>query len=297
MVLGKLFGSTATVEVDVDRREAGAGETVTATVRLAGIDDSVRGGHVELRYRNSYTETDVDSDGDRHVKGCYSDVSVDRRQLFDGQPADGEHRFTFTLPEGPASSGDLRKWKAAEGACREEAIIWSIDAGLDVPKKRDPTASAILKVHSAPAPTTEELTTWATAAGSDDCRIEVMVDDRAIHAGATVSGRVRIAPEDSVKATSICARLVAIRRDQEGQRPSAILVEQELSSAVEIASGGVEHAFTLAVPEGAPPTFVAQENSQDAWVQVVVARRLRGDFIGGARVHLSSRAPRSRDPR
>jgi hypothetical protein len=265
-----LLGNRTEVTVEPERAEVVAGEPLRVRVSVGEPDGRVQGGRVELLYRNTYREEDVDrdSDGDarRVVRTRTADVVVAAEPLFaGGVPAEGAVDVELAVP--PDAPG------SASGS-----VAWAVRAVVDRRRSRDANDERPLTVLVGPG----ALEPWAERAVSAPPQVPMRIDagPRVLRPGDTVEGTLTVRPTAPVSARSLRVQLTRRRRDSPDLTDEETPAVQPLLGEVELVPGEERtFPFALAVPPDAAPSFAAAHNTQHWYVEGVVDRPMRGDHV------------------
>jgi sporulation-control protein spo0M len=295
-----LFGSDMTVQLAVDRTEFHPGDSVTVRVVVGGeMDDRVQGGRVEIAYKNRYLkeERDHNSDGTSTTKTVTreDDNVVARQQLPAGaaEPVEfGEHVVTLTFPPGSPPS-------AHEPEGFGDLVKWEVRAVLDRKMAFDPDATQPVTVFSRP----ETFASWAQSAPvakSDECPMGLELSTRVLRPGEGISGELTITPRESAKGRAVRVQLERRRTDTPDDiTRTETLDGVELAGKTDFQAGEtVRFPFELALPVGVPPCFQTHKSHLHWYVEGIVDRRMRGDFVVEAElaVHTGTPGPAAAQP-
>jgi sporulation-control protein spo0M len=288
-----LFGSDMTVQLAVDRTEFHPGDPVTARVVVGGgEDDRVQGGRVEIAYKNRYLkeERDHNSDGTSTTKTVTreDDVVVAMQPLPGGPTAPvaaGEHVVTLTFPQDAPPS-------AHEPEGFGDLVKWEVRAVLDRKMAFDPDATTQVTVFSRP----ETFASWAQSVPvpkSPECPMGLELSTRMLRPGEGISGELTITPRESVKGRSVRVQLERRRTDTPDDiERTETLDGVELATKTELQAGETARfPFELALPVGVPPCFQTQKSHLHWYVEGVVNRRLRSDFVVEAELAVYTGTP------
>lgn len=262
-----LFGKKLQLRMEIDQQVV-AGRPLEVRWSADGQDDKVRGGRLELSYRNRFLHQTDDSEGHSSQSKRTVTVPVQTLELFTGQPPAGEQRATLELPPTPATA--------------PKGVEWHVQLVMDRPG-RDVSVERVIDVL-APADGLEQWSSAPATSSGAECSIDMRVEPRTYRPGEVVRGTVDIRPTASVSARGIRVDLVRRRNEQDG------IVKTE-STSVELASKmelsptqPLQYNFEIAVPADASPSFKAERNSQYWLVQCVVDRRMKTDFVGAVEI-------------
>jgi uncharacterized protein DUF2510/arrestin (S-antigen)-like protein len=288
-----LFGSDMTVELGIDRTEFHPGDSVTARVVVGGgTDDRVRGGRVELAYENRYQkeERQYNSDGpDTTRTVTRTDTVVAASQPLPGGPdapvVPGEHTVTLTFPpESPPSAHEPEGFG--------DLVKWEVRAILDRQMAFDPDASQPVTIFSRP----EQFASWtqsAPVAKAAECPMGLDVSTRLLRPGEGISGELTITPRESFKGRAVRVQLERRRTDTpDNLHRTETLDGVELAEKTDFEAGQtVRFPFELALPVGVPPCFVTGKSNLHWFVEGIVDRRLKSDFVVEAEIAVYTGSP------
>ena len=288
-----LFGSDTTVELGVDRTELHPGDSVTARVVVGGgADDRVQGGRIELVYENRYLkeERQYNSDGpDTTRTVTRSDTVVVASQPLPGGPegpvAHGEHTVTLTFPpESPPSAHEPEGFG--------DLVKWEVRAILDRKMAFDPDASQQVTVFSRP----EQFASWAQSAPvakASECPMGLELSTRVLRPGEGISGELTITPRESFKGRAVRVQLERRRTDTpDNLHRTETLDGAELAGKADFEAGQtVRFPFELPLPIGVPPCFVTGKSNLHWFVEGIVDRRLKSDFVVEAEIAVYTGTP------
>jgi sporulation-control protein spo0M len=289
-----LLGSDMTVQMSIDRTEFHPGDSVTARVVVGGEkDDRVQGGRVEIAYKNRYLKEERDynsSSGTSSTKTVTrEDDNVVARQPLpagaDGPVQFGEHVVTLTFPPGSPPS-------AHEPEGFGDLVKWEVRAVLDRKMAFDPDATQVVAVFSRP----EMFAAWAQpapVAKSAECPMGIELSTRILKPGEGISGELTITPREAVGGRSVRVQLERRRTDTPDDiKRTETLDGVELAGKTELAAGEtVRFPFELALPAGVPPCFQTQKSNMHWYVEGVVNRRMRSDFVVEAELAVYTGTP------
>ena len=282
-----------TVQMSVDRTEFHPGDSVTARVVVGGEkDDRVEGGRVEIAYKNRYLkeERDYDSDGTSSTKTVTreDDVVVARQPLpgaADGPVQFGEHTVTLTFPpDAPPTAHE------AEGF--GDLVKWEVRAVLDRKMAFDPDATQVVTVFSRP----ETYASWtqsAPVAKASECPMGLELSTRVLRPGEGVSGELTVTPREDVKGRSVRVQLERRRTDTPDDITRVETLDGvELAGKTELRAGETARfPFELALPVGVPPCFQTGKSHLHWYLEGVVNRRMRSDFVVEAELAVYTGTP------
>jgi sporulation-control protein spo0M len=253
-----LFGNKPEVSVSVDPREVVAGESVRVRAEVGEPDRKTQGARVELLYRNTYREDDVDSDGDRTTRTRTTDVLVATEHL--------------DLADAPLGGADVELAVPADApGTAYESVAWVVRAVVDRKRARDARAEQDLIVR-VPA---DQLAPWASGApnqtAAPKCLLTIEPSTRVVRPGESITGTLTVAPRERISARAIRVQLRRLRLDPDRNTSQDDGVRVELCGAVDLAPGE-ERSFPFAidVPSAVPPSFRARYNEQHWYLDGVV---------------------------
>jgi hypothetical protein len=294
-----LFSSDMTVQIGVDRSDFHPGDTVTATVVVGGeADDRVQGGRVELMYHNRHLDEEQtrDSNGNTSTKTVTRsrDVVVATQPLPPGPSGEpvafGEHTLSFTFP-----------WEAPPTAHEPEGfgdiVKWELRAILDRKLAVDPDAAQVVTVYSRP----EYYASWTQSppvAKSADCPMDLELSTRSVRPGEGISGELTITPRESFKGRAVRVQLERRRVDApDNVHRTETMEGPELAGKTEFEAGQtLRFPFEVALPVGVPPSFYAQMNTMHWFIEGVVDRRLKSDYVVEAEIVVYTGTPGGPQP-
>ncbi len=281
-----------TVQLAIDRTELQPGDSVTARAVVGGgSDDRVQGGRVELAYVNRYLdeERQYSSQGSTTRTVTRSDTVAAAMQPLPGGPegpvAHGEHTVTLTVPpevpptaHEPEGFGDL--------------VRWEVRAILDRRMAFDPDASQAVTVFSRP----EQFAAWAQSAPvpkAAECPMELEMSTRMIKPGEGISGVLTITPRESFKGRRVRVQLERRRTDTpDNLHRTETLEGVELAGGTSFEAGQtVRFPFEIGLPAGVPPCFVTGKSNMHWFLEGVVDRRMKSDFVVEAEIVVYTGTP------
>ncbi|MEA2368691.1 MAG: Arrestin (or S-antigen), N-terminal domain [Thermoleophilaceae bacterium] len=281
-----VFKSDITVQLGIDRSEFHPGDSVTARVVVGdGADDRVQGGRVELAYENRYLDEERyrDSDGDSQTRTVTrSETVVAASQPLPGGAAGpvaaGEHTVTLTFPpQSPPSAHEPEGFG--------DLVRWEVRAILDRKMAFDPDAKQQVTVFSRP----EQYASWAQSAPvskSADCPMGLELSTRSLRPGEGISGQLTITPRESAKARAIRVQLERRRTDTpDNVHRTETLEGPQLAGKTDLEAGQtLTLPFEMALPVGVPPNFMTGKSNLHWFVEGIVDRRLKSDFVVEAEI-------------
>ncbi|HEX8067944.1 MAG TPA: sporulation protein [Thermoleophilaceae bacterium] len=281
-----MFGSDTTVQIALSGYDFHPGDSVTARVVVGGgPDDRIQGGRVELAYENRYLaeEREYDHDGpDRTRTVTRSETVVAAWQPLpagpEGAVAHGEHVVTLTFPHDAPPT-------AHEPAGFGDVVQWRVRAILDRRMAFDPDAEQIVRVYSRP----EQYAAWGqmpVVPKAAECPMGLELSTRSLQPGASLSGELTITPRDSFKGRAVRVQLERRRTDTPDDIDRTETLDgMQLAGATQLDAGQtLRFPFELTVPPGVPPTFNAARNHLHWYVEGIVDRKLRSDFVVEAEI-------------
>jgi hypothetical protein len=262
-----LFGSKVEVGVSLAGDRVAPGEAVGVRVDVPKVDGKVRGGRVDLLYRNTYRDVEVEADDDREEQTAVTrtdEVVVASLPLWDGPPQEGERALDLVVPEdAPASVPGMVEWQVRAVVDRKMAADGVVDAPLHV--RASETA----------------LSSWAQRtprleAGSP---LALTAEPRLLRPGRRVTGAVAVrAGSEEVSGRALRVELVRRRREQAGIEDVQVAATALLEEDVAVPAGASrEVPFALDVPADASPSARADRNEQHWTLRAVLDRKLRSD--------------------
>ena len=281
-----VLGSDMTVQMTVDRTDFHPGDSVTARVLVGGQPDQrVQGGRVEIACVNRYLkkERDRDSDGTSSTRTVTreEDAVVAWQPLAgapDGPVAFGEHTVTLTFPpDAPPTAHEPEGFG--------DMVRWEVRAILDRRMAFDPDATQVVTVYSRP----EQYAWWGQTppvAKSSEVPMGIELSARQLRPGEQISGVLTITPSESVKGRSVRVQLERRRNDTPDDiERTETLPGVELAGDTKLEAGQtVTFPFDVWLPAGLPPTFAAHKSNMHWFVEGIVDRKMRGDFVVEAEV-------------
>ena len=288
-----IFGSDMTVQLGLDRTELHPGDSVTARVVVGGEkDERVQGGRIELMYENRYLkeERQYNSDGPDTTRTVTrsDDVVVASQPLpggADGPVAMGEHVVTLTLPpQSPPSAHEPKGFG--------DIVKWQVRAILDRKMAFDPDASQQVTVFSRP----DQYAAWAQSAPvakSSECPMGLDLSTRVLRPGEGLNGELTITPHEDVKGRGVRVQLERRRTDTPDNIHRTVTLDGvELAGKMDLKAGETTRLpFEVALPAGVPPCFETGKNHLHWYIEGVVNRRLRSDFVVEAELAVYTGTP------
>jgi sporulation-control protein spo0M len=282
-----ILGSDMTVNAAVDRTSVQPGESVTVKVVVGGQPDAkVQAGRVELACINRYQEKEYqrDSDGDRTERTVTrEDTTVPVWQPIPGGPdgpvAFGEHTVTLQFPPDATPT-------AHEPEAFGSMVRWEVRAILDRHMSLDPDASIEVQVHSLPG----QYAHWAASPPVVKSPKVPMgleqLSTRALRPGDQLTGVLHVNPTESAKGRTVRVQLERRRTDTpDNMEDVNTAMEVELARDVKIEAGqALQYPFQIPLPEGVPPTFQANKSHMHWYLEGIIDRKLRSDFVVEAEV-------------
>ena len=289
-----LFGSDMTVQMSVDRTEFHPGDSVTARVVVGGEkDDRVQGGRVEIAYKNRYLKEERDYNSSTNTSTTKTvtredDNVVARQPLPAGAdfPVQfGEHAVTLTFPPGSPPS-------AHEPEGFGDLVKWEVRAILDRRMAFDPDVQQQVTVFSRP----EQYASWAQSAPvskAAECPMGLELSTRSLRPGEGISGQLTITPRESAKGRSIRVQLERRRIDTpDNVHRTETLEGPQLAGKTDLEAGQtLTFPFEMALPVGVPPSFMTGKSHLHWFVEGIVDRRLKSDFVVEAEIVVYTGTP------
>jgi sporulation-control protein spo0M len=298
MVFG---GSSMVVQAAVDRTAFHAGETVTAKVFISGTPDpKVQGARVELAVKNRYREQERDynhSDHghDRTRTVTREDTTVVMWQPLPGAPdgpvALGEHTVTLQIPHDAPPS-------AFEPGGFGDLVTWEVRAILDRRMSMDPDAT--IKIHVASF--ANQYAHWAQSppvAKSHEVPMGLdQLSTRVLRPGEQVTGVLTINPRESAKGRTVRVQLERRRTDTpDNMKFNDTAAQVELARDVKLEPGQpLQFPFQIPLPENVPPTYSASRSHLHWFLEGIVDRKMRSDFVVEAEVAVYTGSPDAAGP-
>lgn len=252
-----LFGGKTALEVELAAATVVAGDVVRVRASFGAPDRKTQGGRVELVYRNTYKHDTSDGEHGSSTSTTTSDVVV----------ATGHVALTDTGLATPVEVA-LTIPSDAPGTSAK-AVAWEVRAIADRRHGRDARAMAPLTVLT-PA---GQQAAWAQAplevSVSWPMRIEPST--RMVRAGERITGHFSFTPGETIKADAVRVQLRRLRRDPDGNSDSDDGTRVQLLAKSEFQAGVPQSLpFEIAVPQDAPPSFVARHNRQHWYLEGVI---------------------------
>jgi sporulation-control protein spo0M len=291
MVFG---GSSMVVQAAVERTAYHPGEPVNIKVHVSGTpDERVQGARVELAVKNRYREKERDYDSDGHdrtrtVTREQTDVVVWQPLpgAPDGPVAFGEHTFTLQLPPDapptviePSGFGDV--------------VTWEVRAILDRRMAMDPDAT--IKFHVASFP--NQYAHWAGSppiAKSHEVPMGLdQLSTRIMRPGEQVTGVLTVNPQESAKGRTVRVQFERRRTDTpDNMKFTETATQIELARDVKLEAGQpLQFPFQIPLPEGMPPTYAASRSHMHWFLEGIIDRKMRSDFVVEAEMVVYTGAP------
>lgn len=146
---------------------------------------------------------------------------------------------------------------------------------MDPPRARE----IPLTVASAP----DYLEAWAQSSVKhpNEARMDIEVDRRVVHPGASISGSVAVTANEDLEGRALRVRLRGRRSDQDGEGVTYEGPVQDLAEPAELRAGAT-HSFPCAldVPIDARASFQTDNNRLNWYVEAFVDRKMRSDPTG-----------------
>jgi sporulation-control protein spo0M len=281
------MGSEMTIQAAVDRTSVHPGDPVTAKVWVGGEPDArVQGARVELACTNRYREQERDHDSDGHSRTrtvTRSSTTVAVWQPLpaapDGPVAFGEHTVQLQFP--PDAPPTVN-----EPAGFGEVVKWEVRAILDRRMRMDPDSTIPVHVHSLP----NQYAHWAQSPPHAKSHEVPMVLDqlstRVLRPGEQITGVLHLNPRESARARTVRVQLERRRTDTpDNMHDTNTAAQVELAQDVKLEPGQtLSYPFQIPLPENSPPTFAAEKSYMHWFVEGIVDRKLRSDFVCEAEV-------------
>ena len=290
-----VFGSDMTIQAQVDRTAVHPGDQINVVVWVGGQPDQrVQAGRVELACKNRYREQERDYD---HDDGHSRTRTVTREHTTvalwqplpaapDGPVAFGEHRVTLQVPPDAPPT-------VYEPSGFGEVVTWEVRAILDRKMAMDPDATIKVGVHSPP----NQYAHWASSPPVAKSReVPMGIDQlsaRIIRPGEQVTGVLTVNPQESAKGRSVRVQLERRRTDTpDNMEHTETAIEVELARDVKLEAGQpLQYPFQIPLPEGSPPTFAAAKSYMHWYLEGIVDRKLRSDFVVEAEMVVYTGSP------
>lgn len=283
-----------TVSAQVDRTAVQPGDQINVKVWVAGQPDQrVQGARVELCAKNRYREQERDYDSDgrsntRTVTRTHETVTmwVPLPAAPDGPVAFGEHDVTLLVPpDAPPTVYEPEGFG--------EVLTWEVRAILDRRMAVDPDAT--VKVHVASFES--QYAHWAGSpplAKSHEVPMGLdQLSTRVLRPGEQITGVLTINPQESAKARTVRVQLERRRTDTPDNMKQTETAQQvELARDVKLEAGQpLQYPFQIPLPEGSPPTFAAAKSYMHWYLEGIIDRKLRSDFVVEAEIVVYTGAP------
>ena len=294
-----LGGSSMVVQAAVERTGFHPGDPVTVRVMISGTPDQrVQAGRVELAFKNRYREEerDYDSDGHSHTRTVtreHTTVAVWQPlpPAPDGPVAFGEHTVTLQLPPDAPPS-------AFEPDGFGDMVTWEVRAILDRRMAMDPDAT--IKIHVASFP--NQYAHWASSPPVAKSREVPMgldqLSTRILRPGEQVTGVLTINPQESAKGRTVRVQFERRRTDTPDNKSFTEVASQvELGRDLKLEPGQpLQFPFQIPLPETMPPTFAAPRSYMHWFLEGVVDRKMRSDFVVEAEMVVYTGSPEAVGP-
>jgi sporulation-control protein spo0M len=283
-----VFSSPTTVQLALDRHDFHPGDSVNVRVAVGGQpDERVQGGRVELAYVNRYLDRERDHDFDDDGPDQTRTVTRSETVVAAWQPmvaapngpvAFGEQSYTLTFPPDAPPT-------AHEPAGFGDVVRWEVRGILDRKMAFDPDAAQPVTVRSRPG----QYAHWAQSPPlpkSAECPMGLNLSTRVLRPGEPVSGTLTISPRDSFKGRAIRAQLERRRTDRpDDLQRTETLAGVQVAGETELQAGQtLSFPFEVYLDQGVPPTFNAAKNHLHWFVEGVVDRKLRSDYVVEAEI-------------
>lgn len=294
-----VFGSDMTVQAAVDRTAVHPGDVVTVKVWVGGqVDQRVQGARVELACKNRYRkrERDHDSDGRSETRTVIREETTvavwqPLPAAADGPVQFGEHTLTLQFP--PDAPPTVH-----EPAGFGEVVTWEVRAILDRRMGFDPDATIPIYVASFP----NQYAHWAGSPPvAKSHEVPMMLDQlstRVLRPGEQITGVLHIDPRESAKARTVRVQLERRRTDTPDNMQDTNTGSQvELARDVKLEPGQpLQFPFQIPLPEQSPPTFAAAKSYMHWYLEGIVDRKMRSDFVVEAEVVVYTGSPEAVGP-
>jgi sporulation-control protein spo0M len=282
-----VFGSDMTVQAAVDRTAVHPGDVLTVKVWIGGqMDQRVQAARVELACKNRYRkrERDHDPDGTSNTRTVTREETIVAVwQPLPGGPEGpvqlGEHTVTLQVPPDapptvhePSGFGDVVKWE--------------VRAILDRRMGFDPDATIPVYVASF----ANQYAHWAGSPPVPKSHeVPMMLDQlstRVLRPGEQITGVLHVQPRESAKARTVRVQLERRRTDTpDNMQDTQMASEVELARDVKLEAGQtLSYPFQIPLPENSPPTFAAAKSYMHWFLEGIVDRKMRSDFVVEAEV-------------
>jgi sporulation-control protein spo0M len=269
-----LFDGDATIELAVDRETVLPGDAIRVTATVDGEpDEKVRGGRIELLYRNRYRFTERDRRNRNRTRTRFEDVVVADHHFGRDEASQA---IELAIPaDAPATATNIVQWKVRAVLDRRRAIDADAERALTVLAPRE----------NGPAPAPEE------PAGDGDRWMDVQVPIRVVAPGQTIGGTFIVTPREELKVKELRVELVFRRLDDPEGKTGCIdtrtIAEVNVAPKGVLAPGvAVAHPFSLPIPADLPPTFRAKHNELRWFVRGVVSLPILVDPERDVEIHL-----------
>jgi hypothetical protein len=197
----------------------------------------------------------------------------------------GEHTVTLTFPpESPPSAHEPEGFG--------HLVRWEVRAILDRKMAFDPDAKQEVTVFSRP----EQYASWAQSAPvpkSDECPMGLELSTRALRPGEGLTGELTITPRESAKARAIRIQFERRRTDTPDDITRTETIEgPQLAGKTDLEAGQtLRFPFEMGLPVGVPPNFLTGKSHLHWYVEGIVDRRMRGDFVVEAEIVVYTGTP------
>jgi sporulation-control protein spo0M len=290
-----VFGSDMTISAQVDRTAVHPGDPINVKVWVAGQPDlKVQGARVELCCKNRYREQERDYDHDdghsrtRTVTRVHEHVTmwVPLPAAPDGPVAFGEHNVTlYVPPDAPPTVYEPEGFG--------EVVTWEVRAILDRRMAMDPDAT--VKVHVASFE--GQYAHWASSppqAKSHEVPMGLdQLSTRVLRPGEQITGVLTINPQESAKGRTVRVQLERRRTDTpDNMKQTETAMQVELARDVKLEAGQpLQYPFQIPLPENSPPTFAAAKSYMHWYLEGIVDRKMRSDFVVEAEIAVYTGTP------
>ena len=287
-------GSSMVVQAAVERTAFHPGEFVNVKVMVSGTPDTrVQGARVELAVKNRYREQERDYDSDGHSRTrtvTRENTTVVVWQPLPGAPdgpvAFGEHTFSLQLPPDAPPS-------VFEPDGFGDVVTWEVRAILDRRMAMDPDAT--IKFHVASFP--NQYAHWASSppvAKSSEVPMGLdQLSTRVLRPGEQVTGVLTVHPQESAKGRTVRVQFERRRTDTpDNMKFTETATQVELARDVKLEAGQpLQFPFQIPLPEGMPPTFAAARSHMHWYLEGIIDRKMRSDFVVEAEMVVYTGSP------
>jgi hypothetical protein len=200
--------------------------------------------------------------------------------------AHGEHTITLTVPPDAPPSAHEPEHRFGD------LVRWEVRAILDRKMAFDPDAKQAVTVFSRP----DQFASWtqsAPVAKSSECPMGFELSTRVLRPGEGISGELTISPRESFKGRSVRVQLERRRTDTPDDiERTETLDGVELAGPTSFEAGQtLRFPFQLGLPVGVPPCFQTGKSNLHWYLEGVVDRRMKSDFVVEAEVVVYTGTP------